>query len=146
MKSGKIGQVAANLFPGYFALVMATGIVSIAAQLLGMTSIAWTLLGLNLAAYAVLWLLTFIRLRYFFPQLLADLTGHARGPGFFTLVAGTCVLGSQLIIVAGHYPAALLLWGLGLLLWLLVMYAFFTAVTVRQENPGLESGLNSVCI
>ena len=142
MKAGKIGQAAAHLFPGYFALVMATGIVSVAAHLLGMPVIAWTLLGVNGAAYAVLWLLTLIRLVFYLPQLLADLTSHARGPGFFTPVAGTCVLGSQLIIVAGHYSTAMLLWLLGLLLWLLIMYTFFTAVTVREENPGLESGLN----
>lgn len=142
MKNNKIGQAAANLFPAYFALVMATGIVSIAAHLLGLVPIAWTLLAINGVAYAALWLLTLLRLVYFFPRLLADLSSHARGPGFFTLVAGTCVLGSQLIIVAGYYPAALWLWLLGLLLWLLVMYAFFTAVTVREENPGLERGLN----
>ena len=35
MNQSKISQAAANLFPGYFALVMATGIVSIAAKLLG---------------------------------------------------------------------------------------------------------------
>lgn len=142
MKNSKIGQAAANLFPAYFALVMATGIVSIASHLLGMSPIARALLAINVVAYIVLWLLTLIRLLYFFPRLLADLSSHARGPGFFTLVAGTCVLGSQLIVVANHYLAALLLWLLGLLLWLLIMYAFFTAVTVRQENPGLESGLN----
>lgn len=142
MKNSKIEQTAADLFPGYFALVMATGIVSIAAYLLGMSPIAWTLLAINVVAYMVLWLLTLIRLVYFFPRLLADLSSHARGPGFFTLVAGTCVLGSQLIIVANHYLGALLLWLLGLLLWLLIMYAFFTAVTVGEAPPGLESGLN----
>jgi len=142
LKNSRIGRAAAKLFPGYFALVMATGIVSIAAHLLGLTPIAWTLLAINGVAYAALWLLTLIRLVYFFPRLLADLSSHARGPGFFTLVAGTCVLGSQLIIVANHYPAALWLWLLGLLLWLLIMYAFFTAVTVGENPPGLESGLN----
>ena len=31
VKNGKISEAAGNLFPGYFALVMATGIISIAA-------------------------------------------------------------------------------------------------------------------
>ena len=35
----------ATLFPGYFALVMATGIISIAAYRLDMPRIAWALLG-----------------------------------------------------------------------------------------------------
>jgi hypothetical protein len=36
-----VDELVSNLFPGYFALVMATGIVSIAAHLLGMTWIAF---------------------------------------------------------------------------------------------------------
>jgi tellurite resistance protein TehA-like permease len=67
---------------------------------------------------------------------------HARAPGFFTLVAGTCVLGSQLIILTGNYSAAWLLWLLGILLWLIIMYVFFTAVTVRENKPSLEAGIN----
>src|SRR5205085_759349 len=63
-------------------------------------------------------------------------------PGFFTVVAGTCVLGSQLVIVAGRERAALALWLAGLLLWAVVMYAFFTFITVREEKPTLETGLN----
>jgi tellurite resistance protein TehA-like permease len=137
-----LGQAAATLFPGYFALVMATGIISIATNLLDMKPVAWALLVINLGAYGVLWLLTLIRLFGYFPQLAADVTSHARGPGFFTLVAGTCVLGSQLVIVAGNYTAASWLWLLGLLLWLLIMYTFFTAVTVRDNKPPLENGLN----
>jgi tellurite resistance protein TehA-like permease len=142
LENSKIKQAAANLFPAYFALVMATGIVSIAAYLLELQPIAWALLAINLIAYSVLWLLTLIRLFGYFPRLVADLSSHARGPGFFTLVAGTCVLGTQLVIVAGSYALATPLWFLGLGLWLVVMYAFFTAVTVREHKPSLEEGIN----
>jgi tellurite resistance protein TehA-like permease len=142
MKNGKVSEAAANLFPGYFALVMATGIISIATHLLSMTLIAWTLLIVNLIAYSVLVLLLLIRLIRFFPRVSADVADHARGPGFFTVVAGTCVLGSQLLIVAGWDKAASILWVIGLLLWTLIMYAFFASVTVRENKPPLESGLN----
>ena len=142
MKDNLIGRAAAGLFPGYFALVMATGIISIAAHLLGMGGVARTLLVINVGAYGVLWLLTLVRLLWHRPRLVADLQDHARGPGFFTLVAGTCVLGSQMVIIAGQYPLAALLWALGVLLWPLVMYTFFTAVTVRENKPSLETGIN----
>ena len=142
MKYTKIGAAAANLFPGYFALVMATGIISIATHLLGMTPIAWTLLVVNLVAYSVLGLLLFIRLIGFFPRVLADLGDHVRGPGFFTVVAGTCVLGSQFVIVAGWQTAAGILWIAGILLWTVIMYSFFASVTVREDKPSLESGLS----
>lgn len=141
---GSIARAAANLFPGYFALVMATGIISIAAQLLGMRLIALALLFINLAAYIILWLLLLFRLLRFFPRVRADIMDHFRGPGFFTTVAGTCVLGSQLLIVAGAEKAASALWFLGLLLWALVMYTFFAAVTVREDKPTLEKGLSGV--
>lgn len=141
-KNGLIGGAAANLFPGYFALVMATGIISIATHLLGMPWLAWGLLGVNLVAYTALWLLLLIRVFRFFPRIKADITDHVRGPGFFTVVAGTCVLGTQFLIVAARHKVAVILWLVGLLLWLIIIYTFFTSVTVRENKPTLESGLN----
>ena len=144
MNQNRITQAAANLFPGYFALVMATGIVSIAAKLLGLEPVDWTLLVLNLVFYAVLSLLLLIRLIRFWARVRSDIADHLRGPGFFTVVAGTSVLGTQLFIVAGWLRAATVLWFVGLLLWILVMYAFFTLVTVREHKPPIESGLSGV--
>lgn len=135
-------QAVANLFPGYFALVMATGIVSTATFLLGMKWLAWVLLVINLIAYAILSFLLMIRVIRFYPRVRADLTDHTRGPGFFTVIAGTCVLGSQLLIVAGRHQVAIVLWVLGLLLWAIVMYTFLTAVTVRENKPLLETGIS----
>ncbi|MEJ2707472.1 MAG: tellurite resistance/C4-dicarboxylate transporter family protein [Anaerolineales bacterium] len=140
--SENVRQAIENLFPGYFALVMATGIVSIASHLLGMSALAWFLLYVNLVAYGVLWLLTLVRILRYFKDFAADLVDHARGPGFFTLIAGTCVLGSQLDLVAGQSGAAMGLFFLGVALWLLIMYIFFTAVTVKNPKPNIERGLN----
>jgi tellurite resistance protein TehA-like permease len=133
---------SANLVPASFALVMATGIVSIAAYRLELGPVAWALLVLNIAFYTILWLLLLARLVWFFPRVLADFTNHARGAGFFTLVAGTCVLGVDLLVVAGAAAIAQALWVGGLLLWLLVMFSFFTVVTVREEKPALATGIN----
>jgi len=142
VKNNRIMQAVADLFPGYFALVMATGIVSTAAFLLGMKLLAWVLLVINLIAYAVLSFLLIIRVIRFYHRVKADLTDHTRGPGFFTVIAGTCVLGSQLLIVAGRYQVAMVLWVLGLLLWAIVMYTFLTAVTVREDKPLFETGIS----
>src|SRR5215471_4684470 len=109
-KTNVLARSAADLFPGYFALVMATGIISIGCFLLQMTTLALVLLGVNVVAYVVLWLLLLFRLFFFFPRVLADINDHVRGPGFFTVVASTCVLGSELLIVISEYRIAAVLW------------------------------------
>ena len=133
---------AETLFPGYFALVMATGALSIAAHLLRLPLLPQALLAFNLVAFAVLWALTLLRAARFPGRLLADLVDHVRGPGFFTLIAGTCVLGTQLTVVGGLPEAGRVLWLLGIGLWAVVMYAFFTAVTIRSSKPNLMTGIN----
>lgn len=135
-------QAAADLFPGYFALVMATGIISIACYLLEMKTLAVVLLVVNIVAYALLSLLLLLRLFLFFGRVKDDINNHMRGPGFFTIVAGTSVLGSELLIVASQFQIASVLWLIGLILWAVIMYSFFTAMTVRENKPSIEGGLN----
>ncbi len=131
-----------NLYPGYFALVMATGIVSIASYLLGMVSLALSLFFINKVAYVVLWLLTLSRLFWHYPEFIADLTDHVKGPGFFTLVAATCILGNQFVLISGDFTTASFLLFIGIILWLILIYTFFTAVIVRETKPTLETGVH----
>ncbi len=138
----EVKEAIRTLFPGYFALVMATGIVSVAASSFGYRSLAEGLWYLNLAAYAVLVTLLALRLILFPRSVLGDLKDHGKGPGFFTAVAATCLLGSQSLVVGGAAGAAKALWWLGIALWWIVMYAFFTATVVREEKPPLETGIN----
>jgi tellurite resistance protein TehA-like permease len=143
-------QAARTLAPGYFALVMATGIVSIAAHLLGMRLIAVSLFWLNIMAYVILWVLTVIRLVFYWPNFLHDLADHSRGVGYFTLVAGTCVLGSQFVLIVQDDGPALrqaqdvasFLWFLGILLWVGLTYAIFTVFAVKEDKPSLAEGIN----
>lgn len=138
----RIAEGIEHLFPGYFALVMATGIVSVAADVSGMPRVARALLAINIAAYAVLALMLLVRLTTYFGRVLDDLRDHARGPGFFTVAAATCVLGSQLVIVTGSTGVARVLWIVGIVQWVVVMYAFFTAAIVREHKPSLEAEIN----
>jgi len=131
-----------GLFPGYFALVMATGILSISAHLLGLDAVARALLALAALFYVALGTLTIARIALYPRRVLEDLVSHARGPGFFTMVAGTCVLGSDLLLVAGAARAATALLAVGAVLWVGIIYTFVTAVTIREEKPSLEAGIN----
>jgi tellurite resistance protein TehA-like permease len=131
-----------DLHPAYFAMVMATGIVSIAAQLLQMRTIAVSLSWLNLVAFATLWVLTLARLLYHRRRFFADLIDHNRGVGFFTMVAASCVLGSQCLLVLENSQLARLLWFLGIVLWIGLTYTIFTALTVKEHKPVLETGIH----
>lgn len=141
-ESNFILRASAHLFPGYFALVMATGIISIACYLLEMRTLAFTLLVINVIAFVLLSFLLLMRLLLFFGRIREDMNNHLRGPGFFTVVAGTSVLGSQLLIVGNQVRIASVLWLSASLLWAFIMYTFFVAMTVRENKPTIESGLN----
>jgi tellurite resistance protein TehA-like permease len=130
------------MHPSYFAMVMATGIVSIASYLLGMVLLARALFWLNVLFYAMLWGLTLLRCVRFPRRVGADLLHHGRSVGFFTTVAGTCVLGSQFLIVGHHWTIAAALWVFGTLLWAVLTYGIITILTVKQNKPGLAEGIN----
>jgi tellurite resistance protein TehA-like permease len=144
MKAGfaAFDQRLAGMHPAYFALVMATGIVSIAARLLGLPVVPEALFALNLVFYPVLWLLTLLRALRHRQRLVADLSHHGRAVGFFTMVAATCVVGSQLVVIAGAPGMAFWLWVLGILLYFVLVYSIFGMLTVKQEKPTLAEGIN----
>ena len=131
-----------TLHPAYFALVMATGIVSIAAQLLGIPFVPYALLAVNVVAFAVLWILTIVRIARYPKDVVADVADHQRGVGFFTAVAATSVLGSQLVIVAKLERFAFAFWIVTLVLWLILIYSVFTALTIKENKPTLDQGIN----
>ena len=140
--AGFLSQAVRDLYPGSFALVMATGIISSAAHLLSFTVIARILVLCNAVFFVVLWLLTLARLIGSFSRLRADFLGHATGPGFFTTIAGTCVLGTQVALVTEAFSIAVILGILGLVLWVALTYGFFAAVVTSSSKPALGPGIH----
>lgn len=132
----------AGLFPGYFALVMATGIVSLSCHEQGWKVMARVLFDLNIASYLALWLLTGLRLCWFPRRTMDDLTHHSRGASFLTKAAATCVLGSQFAILTPFSQIAYGLWLFGFGLGLALSYTFFTAVTFCEPKPRIEAGIS----
>ncbi len=130
-----------GLSPAYFAMVMATGILSIGASKLGAPVVGSVLFGLNIVIYLILLALSALRLAWFAPDVLGDMTDHRRAPGFFTLVAATCILGTQSLQIAHNLAAAVALWSLGLVLWIGLTYAVFVALTVKRQKPTLDDGI-----
>ena len=131
-----------DFFPGYFALVMATGIVSLAMHFEGFPGFPEVLLWLNVIFYVVLWVITIVRIALFRSALIADLTHHARGVTFLTAVAGTGVLGAEFAILTPFIAVAVGLWVFAVLLWTILIYTFFAAVTIAEPKPSIDVAIN----
>lgn len=131
-----------TLSPAYFGMVMATGIVALAAYQIGLHWLDWGLFAIANITYLVLWLLTFLRV-YRHPHLFfGDMIDHLRGPGFFTMVAASGIIGSQFVIMAEAMGFGFTFWFLAVFLWIILTYTIFTAFTVKEEKPSLDKGIS----
>lgn len=126
-----------NILPASFAIVMATGIVSIAAQFWNFSTLAYALWILNGIFFLSLLVLWGTRILYFGAEVLADLDMPKKSPGFLTWVAGTNVLANQCLIVGHNEVLFRVLSAAGILLWLFIIYGFmFRAITSESKHEG----------
>lgn len=131
-----------GLDPGCFALVMATGIVSIDVGQHGMPLLAQVLFGANVAAYVMLAWLTGLRMIRARQELLNDFANPARGAGFLTFVAASCVLASQCLLVVRWPTWATVLTVVGAISWASLLYLLLLAVITGQRKPGFRRSIN----
>lgn len=132
----------AELHPAYFALAMATGIVAISCHLFGLRHFAVVLSWINLVVYPALWVLYITRAVLFSDRAVADWWDHGRAPGYFTVVAATGVLGTQVMLLHDGRLAAQILWWVCVGLWAVCTYTVFTLLTIAEKKPTLEEGIN----
>lgn len=133
---------AGNLRPSCFALVMATGVVSMAAHDQQVYFISIPLYWFNQLAYLFLWILTLLRLLLFGEDFLADFVSHQKGPSFFTIVAASGVLGGQILLIGNSVAWAFILWVVTFLLWCCLTYTIFTALVIKDHKPSIEKGID----
>lgn len=132
----------AELHPAYFALVMATGIVSMDCYLFGLQHFANLLFGINIVAYCLLLLLYALRGALFTDKFIADMFSHKRAFGFFTVVAATNVLGSQFLALAHNAVVAQTLWWTALFFWAVCTYSIFVFLIINKQKPAIDEGVN----
>lgn len=138
----RLGRAVETLYPGYFNLVMATGIVSNALILLSRPMLSDALLAIAAAAYAVLVVLLALRASLHPRLLWADLVDPEHVFMFFTFVAGSDVLGLGLQL-RGHDTAATVLWLVALGAWVALGYFSFSVlifVNVDEEAEIVHGG------
>ncbi|MCB1426517.1 MAG: tellurite resistance/C4-dicarboxylate transporter family protein, partial [Notoacmeibacter sp.] len=132
----------ANMSPAYFGLVMATGIISLAAFMMEYNVLASALFYLNIGQYGLLCVLYGLRAWRYPARFFGDMLTHLTGPGYFTAVAGTGIMASQFMVLRGDLVAGKALWIFAVVLWLGLTYTIFTAFTVKRDKPALDKGIN----
>ena len=132
----------ATLFPGYFALVMATGIVAIASQQQGLDLVADALFVVASAGFVVLFVLYLVRLVRCTQRFVDDLTHHATAFAFLTVVAGANVLGSAAGLIHGWWTMSWALWSFALVAWAALIYTALSGVILREPKADLGHGIN----
>ncbi|TAN13991.1 MAG: C4-dicarboxylate ABC transporter [Burkholderiaceae bacterium] len=145
MNTGLIAQLRTSIkdmSPGYFSMVMATGIVSLAAYLLGVPVLPHALFALNWVLFVIICLLAIARVIWYPWRTLGDLVDHLRAPGFFTFVAACSILASQSLLIGKSLPVAAALGTIGGLAWIVLTYTIFTVLTVKSNKPSLDHGIN----
>lgn len=129
------GHRVAGLTPGYFALVMASGIVSLGLELCGYDAPSAALFAVAAAAYVVLIVLNVWRFVACRDEMVGDFRAPKRAFGFFTFVAGTNVLGAR-AGAEGWYSVTAWLLVVAFAVWLVLGYVVpWSAVLSREERP-----------
>ncbi len=137
-----IESIERKFKPGYFAFVMATGINSIACDMLMYTNISKVLFGINIAAYLVLAaIIIFLTIRHF-DWAVKELMNSAGGLGFFTIVAGTCILGSQFSILTDKPIVGQVLLIAAAIMWFIFVYVFLAASITHLEKQAFSQSLS----
>lgn len=129
-------RALATLDPGYFALVMATGIVSIGTDLLGYPTLSRVVFAVTIGAFVVLVLCYAARAIWFGPWVRKSLGDPTTAMAYFTIVAGADVLAVRLTM-AGHPLVALGLGAAGAVLWVILTYGLPWSIVAAAHRPVL---------
>ncbi len=136
-----------NLYPGYFTLTMATGIIGIAMHLLDLPVVGDQFYRLTIISWCALFIINAVRLIRFPKAVWADLMNPRLTFNFFTFVAATSVAG-LLLDHHGHHLLTLLCWVVAFLAWLILLYTSFAVLTLLHgdRNVNVVDGGWLICI
>lgn len=130
-----------HLSPGYFALVMGTGIVSIGLHLTGFVLLSVILLWIAAVSYVALWVLYIWRAISHRSAMLHDLRGPEMAFAYFTVVAGTNVLAVRLT-QEGLVGIALPLFLFAAVLWFVFGYVLPWQVFMTRDGKPILARTN----
>ena len=130
-----------SLHPGNFAMVMATGILSIGFSTLDLNLLADALYYIAIFAWLVLVGLSLLRVLRHFQSVLIDLLNPRQVFSYFTLVAATDIIG-LLLHARAHTTLAIVCWGFAFLVWCALLYLSFSVLTflTHEHNVNIVHG------
>jgi len=137
LPTGRLGLWLATFDAGYFAAVMATGIVCISARLLGHTLISEVLLYCTAIAFVLLGAAYLTRAIRFPRRFLQSLANPSIAVTYFTLVAGTNVLATA-VLLHDLWVLALVLGIIAFAIWLVLTYGLFCSIVLAGNRPLLR--------
>ena len=122
-----------GLYPGCFAIVMATGIISNALFIEGPRLLSDVFLLANVIAYPLLAVQTGVRATRFTHAFWSDLSNRRLVFSFFTIVAASSVFGEGMFL-RGVSSIALYLWLFALAVWVALIYLSFSVMTFGKAK------------
>lgn len=131
-----------SFYPAYFALVMATGIISSACLQLHYKLLAAGFFILNNVQYVILLLLLIARIVFFYASFKTDLITHSKGAGFLSFVAASCILATGYVQAHNIFSVGIVLLIISVVVWLFIVYSFLSAIILKKEKPSLNEGIN----
>jgi tellurite resistance protein TehA-like permease len=139
--AGRAAAAVRNLHPGYFAFVMATGIISVGTFQLGPSWLSRALLAAASAGLVVLGGALVARLVFFRSRVAADLRAPEQAFGFFSITAALDVLGVRLA-QAGHPLVTAILAATAAAFWLVLTYGVPASLLLTRARDSVLRGVN----
>lgn len=129
-----------TLYPGYFACVMATGIVSVALLLSHALALSLALWGLGCALLVFLTLVYALRIVRYPREIRRDFLDPTTVFGFFTFIAAVGVIATRSAL-GGWTVVPSILTFIAAIAWFVLTYWTFTMLLFTNDKP-IERALN----
>ena len=136
-----------DIYPGYFTVTMATGIISLGLQLLNFPGFSLALYYITILSWLTCFVIYAARLSIFTATVAAEVVNPHKTFNYFSFVAGTCVTG-LLLHHHGHDYLAILSWAIAFVAWLALLYFSFGVLTLvhGERNLKIVDGGWLICI
>ena len=123
-----------TLYPGYFASVMATGIVSVALLLTGALPLSYALWGIGGALLIYLTVVYGLRALRYKAEMRRDFFDPSTAFGFFTFIAAVGVIATRFALADWMVvPGVLTI--IAAIAWFILTYWIFAMVLITNEQP-----------